>query len=111
MQVKQPAWAAMPVLDVCALSDAVLAQLAAAYDTLCSKELQALSKLDVDPVRAQIDAILSAALNLPDLKPLRQLLAREPGLTGIGISHRLGQSALFPDKNLTADTEAQLHLI
>jgi hypothetical protein len=29
---------------------------------------------------------LFAALGLPDMQPLRQLLAREPGLTGKGIS-------------------------
>ncbi|BCT66558.1 hypothetical protein [Nitrosospira sp. NRS527] len=111
MQVKQPAWAEMPVLDVRALSHATLAKLAAAYDTLCSKELQALAKLDGDPVRAEIDAVLSAALNLRDLKPLRQLLAREPGLTGIGISQKSGQSALFPDEKLNVVTETQLRLI
>ncbi len=66
MKLKQPAWAAMPVLDVRALSHATLAQLDAAYDTLCSRELQALAKLDGDPVRAEIDAVLSAALNLHD---------------------------------------------
>ncbi|MEZ4525320.1 MAG: hypothetical protein R2941_05300 [Desulfobacterales bacterium] len=52
------------------------------YDAVCEKELMPLARLDKDPVRAEIDAALSAAMGLPDLKPLRQLLAREPGLTG-----------------------------
>ncbi|MDR3221798.1 MAG: SAM-dependent methyltransferase [Candidatus Accumulibacter sp.] len=82
MQIKQPQWAAMPVLDVRHLPAKTLARLAAAYDALSERELQALAKLDSDPVRAEIDAELSAAFNAPDMKPLRQLLAREPGLTG-----------------------------
>ena len=85
MKVKQPAWAAMPVLDVRSLPDKVIIRLAKAYDAVCNKELMALAKLDIDPVRAEIDAALSDALGLPDIKPLRQLLAREPGLTGKGL--------------------------
>ena len=95
MQIKKPQWQAMPVLDVRALPDVALDQLAAAYDALCSKELLALAKLAKDPTRAAIDAALSAALGLPDLQPLRQLLAREPGLTGISLSPKPGQPALF----------------
>jgi hypothetical protein len=82
MQMKKPAWAAMPVLDVRVLSDAQVASLAAAYDALCDRELLALAKLNVDPARRAIDEALSAALGLPDLPPLREMLAREPGLTG-----------------------------
>jgi hypothetical protein len=85
MKVKQPAWATMPVLDVRSLPDKVITRLAKAYNTICDKELMALAKLAVDPVRAEIDAALSDALGLPDIKPLRQLLAREPGLTGKGL--------------------------
>ncbi|MBK8752156.1 MAG: N-6 DNA methylase [Candidatus Competibacteraceae bacterium] len=82
MQMKKPAWAAMPVLDVRVLSDAQVTSLAAAYDALCDRELLALAKLNVDPARRAIDEALSAALALPDLSPLREMLAREPGLTG-----------------------------
>ena len=82
MQVKKPAWATMPVLDVRTLSDAQAASLAAAYDALCDRELQALARLNHDPARRAIDEALSAALGLPDLGPLREMLAREPGLTG-----------------------------
>jgi len=85
MKLKQPAWAAMPVLDVRSLPDKVITRLAKAYDAVCDKELMALAKLDADPVRAEIDAALSDALELPDIKPLRQLIAREPGLTGKGL--------------------------
>lgn len=82
MQMKKPAWAAMPVLDVRTLHDDRVASLAAAYDALCERELQALAKSNVDPVRRAVDDALSAALGLPDLAPVRAMLAREPGLTG-----------------------------
>ena len=64
------------------MSDAQVANLAAAYDALCGRELLALAKLNVDPARRAIDEALGAALGLPDLAPLREMLAREPGLTG-----------------------------
>ena len=95
MQVKQPQWAAMPVLDVRALATEPLETLAAAYDALSTQPLLALAKLDRDPVRKQIDAALSAALALPDLAPLRALMAREPGLTGKAIAPEPGQVELF----------------
>ncbi len=82
MQVKKPAWATMPVLDVRALSNRQATRLAAAYDALCTQELQALARLNGDPVRQAIDDALCQTLNLPDLKPLREMLAHEPGLTG-----------------------------
>ncbi|MCL2076170.1 MAG: SAM-dependent methyltransferase [Betaproteobacteria bacterium] len=82
MKIKKPQWAAMPVLDVRNLPTETLAQLAEAFDTLCTREMQALARLDTDPARAEIDDALSAALGLPDMRMLRQLLAREPNLTG-----------------------------
>ena len=82
MKMKKPAWLSMPVLDVRTLSDAQATSLAAAYDTLCTQELQALAKLNRDPVRRAIDDALSTVLGLPDLTPLRAMLAQEPGLTG-----------------------------
>ena len=82
VKMKKPAWTTMPALDVRALRDEQVKALATAYDTLGHRELQALAKLDVDPVRRAIDDALSAALDLPDLTPLRTMLAQEPGLTG-----------------------------
>ena len=72
----------MPVLDVRKLDEHQLTSLAEAYDTLSTEPLLALAKLDIDPIRRRIDEALCFALDLPDLKPLRELLAREPGLTG-----------------------------
>jgi len=68
----------LPVLDVRALSPAVLQQLAQAFDALCGQPLLPLPQMAADPVRAKIDAAVAQALGLPDLTPLREQLAREP---------------------------------
>jgi len=111
MKVKQPAWATMPVLDVRTLSDEVINQLAKAYDAVCEKELMALAKLDTDPVRAEIDTALSAVLGLPDIKPLRQLLAREPGLTGKGLSPNPEKISLSADETPKESESMRLRLL
>ncbi|MGE0086355.1 MAG: N-6 DNA methylase [Desulfococcaceae bacterium] len=108
MMCKQPAWESMSVLDVRSLPDKVITQLAEAYDAICNKELKALAGLDADPVRAEIDDALSRALGLPDIKPLRQLLAREPGLTGKGLSPKPGQ---VTDEVHMEDVSVQTRLI
>ena len=82
MQMKQPAWGSMPVLDVRSLSQEQLTTLANVYDEVASKSLAPLAQLDTDPVRIRIDAALCTVLGLPSLAPVRALLAREPGLTG-----------------------------
>jgi hypothetical protein len=68
----------LPVLDVRALSPAVLQQLAQAFDALSGQPLLPLPQMASDAVRAQIDAAIANALGLPDLTPLRERLAREP---------------------------------
>ncbi len=87
MQMKQPAWESMPVLDVRSLTQDQLTTLANAYDEAASQSLAPLAQLDADPVRISIDDALCTVLGLPSLAPVRALLAREPGLTGqrIGI--------------------------
>lgn len=82
VQIKKPAWAAMPVLDVRKLSAQQLKNLSSAYAALARENLDAIAKLDRDPIRARIDAAIEKALGLPDLSTLREMLAREPGLTG-----------------------------
>lgn len=72
----------MPVLDVRKLSKSKLQKLAKKYDALSVQSLKPLAQLDADPVRIEIDEAVGAALGLPSLKMIRQLLAREPGLTG-----------------------------
>ena len=81
VQMKKPAWASMPILDVRALNDTQLASLAQAYDTLATRQLAPLAQLDADPTRRAIDDALALALGLPSIQPIRALLAREPGLS------------------------------
>jgi methylase of polypeptide subunit release factors len=86
MQMKKPAWAGMPVLDVRSLDAVQLGQLAAAYDRLSGVSLRPLAQLDADLARLKIDEAICDALDLPSLAPIRDLLVREPGLTGRDVS-------------------------
>lgn len=80
--MKKPAWQSMPVLEVRSLSQEQSDALSSAYDLVSSEALLPLAELDKDPVRNQIDQALCTALSLPSLSPVRELLVREPGLTG-----------------------------
>jgi hypothetical protein len=53
-----------------------LQELSDAYADLAGENLQAIAKLDRDPVRARIDAAIEKALGLPALSTLREMLAR-----------------------------------
>lgn len=72
----------MSVLDVRRLSTSKLKKLAEKYDSLAQQSLKPLAQVDCDPVRIEIDDAISKALGLPSLGVLRELLVREPGLTG-----------------------------
>ncbi len=93
MQMKQPAWESMSVLDVRSLSAEQLATLARRYDTLAHENLEPLAQLHSDPVRRQIDAAIVDALNLPDIGFIRELLEREPGLNAKDIAPRTVQAS------------------
>lgn len=82
MQMKKPAWASMPVLNVRVLNRRQLETLGAVYDNIAKEKLAPLAQLNTDDVRIRIDAEISNALGLGNLKPIRELLAREPGLSG-----------------------------
>ncbi|MCB2212402.1 SAM-dependent methyltransferase [bacterium] len=82
MQMKKPAWASMQVLNVKDLSKEILTELGEAYDVLAKKQLLAIAELDVDPVRHEIDDAFRKTLDLPDISSIRELLVREPGLSG-----------------------------
>ena len=86
----------MPVLDVRLLSDEVLSDLAIAYDKLSKQELAPICQLDIDPVRQRMDDAILKALGLPAINSIRELLAREPGLTAHDIA---------PQQNPAADDE------
>jgi hypothetical protein len=105
MQMKQPAWQAMPVLDVKKLSSKQLASLTAAYDSLSNQNLESLAQLKVDPVRSEIDLAISRALKIPEFSFIRDLLDREPGLTAIGIATRIASGDVEND-----DEEVEMDL-
>jgi hypothetical protein len=92
MQMKKPAWAGMPVLDVRNLDGAKITKLAATYDKLSTLALHPLAQLDADPARLKIDEAICDALGLPSLAPIRELLVREPGLTGRDASGSVAHS-------------------
>jgi hypothetical protein len=105
MQMKKPAWSSMPVLDVRGLSQARLTALAKSYDSLAKKELAPIAQLDIDPVRKDIDIAICKALKLPDLRSLRELLAREPGLSAQDI-HSAKDNETEEDIDLEGTEEA-----
>ena len=82
MQMKKPAWRSMPVLNTLDLNQHQLDELAATYNLVSEETLRPLAQLNSDPVRIRIDEVLCKTLSLPDLTPIRELLVREPGLTG-----------------------------
>ena len=82
MQMKKPAWQSMPVLDVRKLNQKQSDALSVTYDLVSRKALLPLAQLDTDPIRIQIDRALCTTLSLPSLTLVRELLVREPGLTG-----------------------------
>jgi len=75
---KKPALSSMPVLDVLGLPLSVIHDLAAGFDHLCTRELQAPPRLCEDQVRCDLDYVLCECLQLSDLSRLREALAREP---------------------------------
>jgi hypothetical protein len=68
----------MPVLDVRRLSEQQLGLLTDAYDRLSISELRPLPQIEEDAVRAEIDTAIQTALGLPNLAPIRALIANEP---------------------------------
>jgi hypothetical protein len=107
MQMKQPAWQSMPVLDVRSLKPEQIKMLSDTYDAIANLELAPLAQLDKDPVRIRIDETLSKVLNLPGLSPIRELLAREPGLTALEINPKQTQGSL----DLEEEEDAQVSML
>jgi len=78
VQFKKPLLARMPVLDVLSISNSQLDALAQGYDRLCQQDLRPFQNMNEDPVRSEIDQVVSNTCGLPDVTPLRTMLAREP---------------------------------
>jgi hypothetical protein len=78
VQFKKPVLENLPVLDTRKLDGKRLKQLADAYDAIAKEALQPLPAMATDLQRQAIDAAIRHTLGLPDLGPLRALLAQEP---------------------------------
>ena len=101
MQMKKPAWASMPVLDVRHLPADKLLRLAAAYDDVAKRKLCPIAQLNIDTARLAIDEAICVALNLPNLSAIRALLSREPGLSAHDITPGSANNADdFDDEDL-----------
>jgi hypothetical protein len=81
VQFKKPVLHSLPVLDVTGLDAGQRAALRDAFDQLADATLQPFSELEHDPIRAAMDEAVADALGLPDFSILRELLAREPGIS------------------------------
>ncbi len=68
----------MPVLDARELSDWQLERLGELFEELAEEALLPLPEMGDCAVRARLDAGLAEVLGLPDLTPLRRMLASEP---------------------------------
>ncbi len=68
----------LPVLDVRALSEEQLDAVSDLFDEISEMEFMRLPEMADDPARKALDDGLSRILNLPDLAPLRRLIATEP---------------------------------
>ena len=75
---KKPLLMQMPTLDIIALTDSQFSAITEAYERLAHEPLLPFPEMAHDPVRAEIDNVLSNTLGLPDLSPIREMLAREP---------------------------------
>ena len=72
----------LPILDVRELSEAEVGQLSDLYDEIAEMEFERLPAMAHCPARKALDEGLSRILGLPDLAPLRELLATEPVVSG-----------------------------
>jgi len=79
--LKKPQLKELLVPDICNLSISALKKLASAFDEIADKQLQPFPNLEKDEVRIQIDGAVCSAFGLPDLAPIRTLLANEPIVT------------------------------
>ncbi len=82
IKFKKPVLKSMPVLDITTLSPNQRAALAAAFDELADSTVAPFREMAHDPTRAAIDEAIREALDLPDFSILRELLAREPIISG-----------------------------
>ena len=68
----------MPVLDFRSLKITHLKKLGKMFDQFCDMPIRLIPEIENDETRIKIDKLFSDVLDLPDLKFLREVLAREP---------------------------------
>lgn len=85
VKFKKPFLRSLMILDVRKLADAQIAKLVASFDAISGLTLKPLSEIATDDVRAMIDSAFADVLKLPVGGGLRELLAREPILTNVGL--------------------------
>lgn len=78
VKFKKPILAAMPVLDLRGLKEEQLGRLATAFDRTRALEFLPFPRMDEDDARKELDRAVCKALGVPDISPLRRMLAREP---------------------------------
>ena len=76
--LKKADLAEMPIFDVRQLTQGQLDALHALFNEMAEDEFLPLPQMADDPARAKLDDGLAEILGLPDLEPLRRLLASEP---------------------------------
>ena len=78
VKLKKADLAEMPILDVRQLTQDQLNALHALFNEMAEDEFLPLPQMADDPARAKLDDGLAEILDLPNLEPLRRLLASEP---------------------------------
>jgi type I restriction-modification system DNA methylase subunit len=76
--LKKPQLKELLVPDIDKISISALKKVASAFDAIADNQLQPFPNLEKDEVRIQIDGAICGAFGLPDLAPIRTLLANEP---------------------------------
>lgn len=71
-------WKALPVLDLLHLNKRKLEVLDRLWNEVENIEFQPLPSMKSDPIRCQIDNVMSKVLGIPNIDDIRGLLAREP---------------------------------
>lgn len=77
---KKPTWNSLPVPDPRSIDR--LSSASRAYERLSREELLPITKINQDSTRIKIDEFVSDALGIQDVSMLREMLVREPILTG-----------------------------
>ena len=79
--LKKPQLKELLVPDISNLDVSALESLGSVFDRIADLPLQPFSNMENDSIRIEIDKAISETFRLPDLAPIRTLLANEPIVT------------------------------